>query len=144
MREAEFKVPHDLRDSGTIRSRKVIRLDHSHAEQIEQSLESSVHFLFPHKSSLYSGRISYPAIFFFKRIVKNECLSPILMISALIVLTFIHPNPPPSLADGSHARYWWHILHGVSDEIVAPIPDAWKDRVLCLLATDLSLVSQAR
>jgi hypothetical protein len=45
-------------------------------------------------------------------------------------------------ADGSHARYWWYILHGVSDEIVAPIPDAWKDRVLCLLATDLSLVSQ--
>jgi hypothetical protein len=29
-----------------------------------------------------------------------------------------------------------------ADEIVAPIPDAWKDRVLCLLATDLSLVSQ--
>jgi hypothetical protein len=44
--------------------------------------------------------------------------------------------------DGSHARYWYYVLYGVPNEIVAPMPDAWKDKVMRLLSTDLSLVSQ--
>jgi hypothetical protein len=44
--------------------------------------------------------------------------------------------------DGSLVRYWWYILFGIPDDVVAPIADTWQRNVLHLVATDLSLVSQ--